>query len=416
VTTKTKEGREPLSPHALEGKRGEGHHGGGHDEGEVHNDIIYPATLPFVGIHIAALISAFLVDWTWGAVALVVVLYVVRMWGLTAGFHRYFSHRSYKTSRPFQFFLAFVGQMSAQRGVLWWSAVHRHHHLHSDTPEDVHSPVHAGFWFSHVGWVFSERNAEPDYSSIQDLTRYPELRWLERHPYLPAALLGTGCFLVGGWLWLVAFLVSTVILYHGTFSINSLAHVHGKQRYLTGDQSRNNFLLALITLGEGWHNNHHHYQSSTRQGFYWWEIDISYYVLRSLSWLGLVWDLRAPPQEVVANERRLGRKVIEKVAAEVASAWSPEALARQVREAWDDRPKAEELRARLRSARDEAEARLADIHLPHVPTVDELKEQLRDRFADTPSLDDVAVRAREILVERVAARLLNEPDPLGSAR
>ncbi len=383
-----------------------------HDE--PHNDIIYPAAIPFVLVHVAALVSAFLVDWTWGAVALVVALYVVRMWGLTAGFHRYFSHRSYKTSRLFQFILAFIGQSSAQRGVIWWSAVHRHHHLHSDTPQDVHSPKHSGFFFSHVGWIFSQRNAEPDYSSVPDLTRYPELRWLERHPYLPAALLGAACFLVGGWLWLVAFLVSTVILYHGTFSINSVAHVHGKQRYVTGDESKNNWLLALITLGEGWHNNHHHYQSSTRQGFYWWEIDITYYVLKVLSWIGLVRDLRAPPREIVANEKRLGRKVVEKVAHEVAASWNPEAIARQVREAWDGRPSLDELKVRLRQAREEAEARLADIHLPHVPTVDELRERIEERFSDTPSLDEIAIRAREILVERVAARLLNEPEPLGS--
>jgi len=383
-----------------------------HDE--PHNDIIYPAAIPFVLVHVAAVVGAFLVDWTWGAVALVVALYVVRMWGLTAGFHRYFSHRSYKTSRLFQFILAFIGQSSAQRGVIWWSAVHRHHHLHSDTPQDVHSPKHAGFFFSHVGWIFSRRNAEPDYSSVPDLTRYPELRWLERHPYLPGALLGAACFLVGGWLWLVAFLVSTVVLYHGTFSINSVAHVHGKQRYVTGDESKNNWLLALITLGEGWHNNHHHYQSSTRQGFYWWEIDISYYVLKALSWAGLVRDLRAPPQEIVANEKRLGRKVVEKVAHEVAASWNPEAIARQVREAWDGRPSLDELKVRLRHAREEAEARLADIHLPHVPTVDELRERIEERFSDTPSLDEIAIRAREILVERVAARLLNEPEPLGS--
>ncbi|NIP56971.1 MAG: acyl-CoA desaturase [Gemmatimonadetes bacterium] len=376
--------------------------------------MIYPAAIPFVLVHVAALVSAFLVDWTWGAVALVVALYVVRMWGLTAGFHRYFSHRSYKTSRLFQFILAFIGQSSAQRGVIWWSAVHRHHHLHSDTPQDVHSPKHSGFFFSHVGWIFSQRNAEPDYSSVPDLTRYPELRWLERHPYLPAALLGAACFLVGGWLWLVAFLVSTVILYHGTFSINSVAHVHGKQRYVTGDESKNNWLLALITLGEGWHNNHHHYQSSTRQGFYWWEIDITYYVLKVLSWIGLVRDLRAPPREIVANEKRLGRKVVEKVAHEVAASWNPEAIARQVREAWDGRPSLDELKVRLRQAREEAEARLADIHLPHVPTVDELRERIEERFSDTPSLDEIAIRAREILVERVAARLLNEPEPLGS--
>ena len=386
-----------------------------HHDDEPHNDIIYPAAVPFVIVHIAALVGAFMVEWTWGAVALVIGLYFLRMWGLTAGFHRYFSHRSYKTSRVMQFIIAFIGQMSAQRGVIWWSSVHRHHHLHSDTPEDVHSPIHAGFFFSHVGWIFAPSNMEPDYSSVKDLTRYPELRWLDEHPYLPAALLGIACFLIGGWLWLVAFLVSTVILYHGTFSINSVAHQVGNQRYVTGDESKNNWWLALITLGEGWHNNHHHYQSSTRQGFRWWEVDISYYVLKALSWVGLVWDLRAPPQEVVHNERRLGRKVVEKVAHQVAVSCKPDRIAAQLREAWDQKPSMEELRADLRERLDDAEARLDDIQIPHVPSVDELKDRVVEMYTDSPSLDDIAVRAREILVTHVAARILNDPDLVPSA-
>jgi stearoyl-CoA desaturase (Delta-9 desaturase) len=182
--------------------------------------------------------------------------------------------------------IAFLGQTSAQRGVIWWAAVHRHHHLHSDTEHDVHSPRHHGFLYSHVGWIFNPTNWKPDYGSVKDLTSYPELVWLDRLHYLPGILLGFGSGLWGGWAMLVVgFFWSTVALYHGTFFINSLAHVHGSQRYLTGDDSRNNFWLALITLGEGWHNNHHHYQSSTRQGFHWWEIDISYYVLKAMSWL-----------------------------------------------------------------------------------------------------------------------------------
>jgi len=400
---------------ATQGHDPHDHHHHHHDHDEPHNDIIYPAAIPFVLVHVAALVGAFLVDWTWQAVALVVFLYVFRMWGLTAGFHRYFSHRSFKTSRVGQFLLAFIAQTSAQRGVLWWSSVHRHHHLHSDTELDVHSPKHAGFFFSHVGWIFAGRNAEPDYSSVQDLTQYPELVWLDRHPYIPAAIMGATCFLIGGWLWLVAFLVSTVILYHGTFSINSVAHQVGKQRYVTGDESKNNWLLALITLGEGWHNNHHHYQSSTRQGFRWYEIDISYYILKVLSWFGIVWDLRAPPEEVVRNERRLGRKVVEKVAHQVAVSCNPEAIARQLKDAWDHKPSLEKVRADLRARLDDAEARLHDIHLPHVPTVEELRAKAAEMYADSPSLDDIAIRAREILVTHVAARILNQPDLLAGA-
>src|SRR5690606_29632554 len=262
---------------------------------EFHDDIIYPATLPFVLVHLACF-AAIWTGVTAEALVLCVVLYVVRMVGVTAGYHRYFSHRSFKTSRVGQFLLALLAQSSAQRGVLWWAAIHRPHHLHSDTELDVHSPRHHGFLYSHVGWIFARRNDEVDYSTVPDLTRYPELVWLERHPYIVAAALAVGCFLLAGWPGLVVgFFWSTVLLYHGTFMINSLAHVHGTQRYLTGDDSRNNWWLALITLGEGWHNNHHAYQRSTRQGFRWWEIDPTYYVLRVLSWFRIVWDLGEPP-------------------------------------------------------------------------------------------------------------------------
>ncbi|HEY0972624.1 MAG TPA: fatty acid desaturase, partial [Gemmatimonadales bacterium] len=253
-------------------------HGSAHDgsahghEDEFHDDIIYPNTIPFVLVHLACLGAI----WTGvgaKAVALCAALYVARMFGVTAGYHRYFSHRSFRTSRVGQFLLAFLAQSTAQRGILWWAATHRHHHRHSDTPEDVHSPRQRGFLYSHVGWVFDERN-EPkaDYDSIADLTQFPELRWLDRHPYLPAAVLAVACFLAMGWQGLVVgFFWSTVLLYHGTFFINSLAHVHGTQRYVTGDDSRNNWWLAVLTLGEGWHNNHHAYQRSTRQGFRWYE-------------------------------------------------------------------------------------------------------------------------------------------------
>ncbi|MEX0837637.1 MAG: fatty acid desaturase, partial [Gemmatimonadota bacterium] len=217
-----------------------------------HDDIVYPATIPFILVHLACL-GAIWTGVTWTAVWVAVALYVIRMWGITAGYHRYFSHRSYKTSRVMQFIIAFIGQTSAQRGVIWWSAVHRHHHLYSDTEQDVHSPRHQGFLYSHVGWIFNHNNWKPDYGTVKDLTKYPELVWLNKINYIPAILLGVALFLWGGWgMLVVGFFWSTVAVYHGTFFINSLAHVHGSQRYLTGDDSRNNFWLALITLGEGW--------------------------------------------------------------------------------------------------------------------------------------------------------------------
>ncbi len=407
------------APQAQGGARASGHaHAHGHDHGhdEAHNDIVYPAAIPFVLVHLS-LIGIFWTGFTTTAVVLCVVLYLVRMWALTAGFHRYFSHRSYKTSRWFQFVLAFLGQTSAQRGVLWWAALHRHHHRHSDTPQDVHSPVHTGFWFSHVGWIFSPQKNEADYSNIEDFAKYPELRVLDRHPYVPAVLLAIGCYLLAGWPGLfVGFFLSTVILWHGVFAINSVAHVVGKKRYLTADESRNNWWLAIITLGEGWHNNHHHYQSSTRQGFYWWEVDISFYVLKVMSWVGLVWDLREPPRHIVEGEARLGRKIIEKVAEDWADDFSIDAVVARVRDAWAHLPSApslEELRERARQAQIDVVACFHELELPHVPSIEEIQEEIRARVAkryrDSPSLEEIAERARAILLEQLAHRLVLEP-------
>jgi len=387
----------------LEAATAPAHHDHGHEE--PHNDIVYPAAIPFVLVHLAAF-GVIWTGFTTTAVVLCIVLYLVRMWALTAGFHRYFSHRSYKTSRVFQFILAFLGQTSAQRGVLWWSAIHRHHHRHSDTPEDVHSPVHAGFLFSHVLWIFSPQKNEADYSTVKDLAQYPELRFLDKHAYMPAFLLGVACYWFAGWPGLfVGFILSTVILYHAVFAINSVAHVVGNQRYVTGDESKNNWWLALITLGEGWHNNHHHYQSSTRQGFFWWEIDVSYYVLKVLSWFGIVWDLRAPPKAILEGEQRLGRKVIEKTAEQVALSFPVERMARQLRDAWDGTPSMEEIQAALTRTRDNAAAHLREMHLPELPSMDEIRQRIREQYDDTPSLDEIAERAREILLEHLVGHL-----------
>jgi stearoyl-CoA desaturase (delta-9 desaturase) len=260
-------------------------------------------SLPFFAIHAAAL-GVFLVPFSWRWVALCLTLYVVRMFAITAGYHRYFAHRSYKMKRLPQFLMALLGTTATQKGALWWAAHHRVHHRHSDQPQDVHSPVLEGFWQSHVGWILSDAHDETRWELIPDLTRYPELVWLNRFHLVPAVALGAGLALVGGlpaFFW--GFALSTVLLWHGTFFINSLAHVWGARRYSTTDDSRNNFWLALITLGEGWHNNHHAYMSATRQGFFWWEIDLSYYALKTLSWLGIVSDLRQPPLALLEARR-----------------------------------------------------------------------------------------------------------------
>ncbi len=232
---------------------------------------------------------------TTGAVALGLATYAIRIFGIGAGYHRYFSHRSYSLGRVTQFAMAFLAQTSAQKGVLWWAAHHRHHHRHSDDAGDVHSPVRSGFWWSHLGWIVSGRYDEYDAARIADFARFPELRWLDRYHWFPAALMGATIYGLWGWtgfFW--GFVVSTVVLYHCTFSINSLAHVWGRRRFETRDNSRNNWLLALLTFGEGWHNNHHWDMQACRQGRIWWELDITYMALRCLSLLGLARNIREP--------------------------------------------------------------------------------------------------------------------------
>lgn len=273
----------------------------------VRRGLSYAVCTQFLFMHLACLL-AFLTGVSAAAVAVCLALYVVRMFAITAGFHRLFSHRSYRTGRLFQFLLAFVGTASYQKGPLWWSAHHRRHHLHVDTEEDLHSPVMRSVWQSHVGWFLSRDSQATDLRLIPNLLKYRELRWLDKFYLLPPAALAASTFLLGlllgrhfpgwgtsGWQMLAwGFFVSTVLLYHGTFTVNSVAHLFGSRRFETADNSRNNFLVALITLGEGWHNNHHRYPSSERQGFYWWEIDVSHYALRALSWVGVVRDLSKP--------------------------------------------------------------------------------------------------------------------------
>ncbi|MEB3223953.1 MAG: acyl-CoA desaturase [Candidatus Sericytochromatia bacterium] len=272
--------------------------------------------LPFVAVHLLCGLA-----WFTGvsptAVAIAVGLYLVRMFAITGFYHRYFSHRAFKTSRPIQFLMALLGNTAVQRGPIWWAAHHRHHHVHSDRPEDLHSPVQHGFWRSHTGWFMTGAGFETQARYVPDLLAFPELRWLDRFDWVaPLGLLG-GLALLGaaleawapglrtnaGQLVIWGFAISTVVTWHATYTINSLSHQWGTRRFATPDDSRNNVWLALLTLGEGWHNNHHHHQASARQGFYWWEIDLAYYGLRLLAAVGLVWDLRPVPPAVL--ERNL---------------------------------------------------------------------------------------------------------------
>jgi stearoyl-CoA desaturase (delta-9 desaturase) len=263
---------------------------------------------PFFAVHIAAVVGPIWLGWSWKGFALAIGLYYVRMFGVTGAYHRYFSHRTYRTSRWFQFVLAVLAQTSMQKGALWWAAHHRDHHKYSDTKLDPHSWREDGFWWSHVGWILSRDTEETDFKKIGDLARFPELRWLNTYHLVPGIAYGVILWLIGSWPALVwGCFVSTTLLWHGTFTINSFSHWFGSRRYQTTDDSKNNLLLAFVTMGEGWHNNHHYYPRSTRQGFFWWEIDMTYYVLRALSLVGLVWDIQTPPQAVLEGRIEAGR-------------------------------------------------------------------------------------------------------------
>ena len=280
--------------------------------------------LGMAAIHGGAIVALFL-----GArpidLALCGAFYVIRMFVITAGYHRYFSHRTFKTSRAFQFLIGLLGTTCTQKGPLWWAATHRKHHRESDGPNDVHSPIQRGFWYSHIGWILGGDHDQYDPNDVKDLYKYPELRWLDRWHVVPVLTFIALTAIFGGLrgvAWWYA--MSTMLLMHGTFTINSLSHVWGKRVFNTTDDSRNNWLLAIITLGEGWHNNHHRYMQAVNQGFFWWQIDVSYSTLKVLSWFGIVWDLKKPPQRILDEARRGSpapfAKVTEQVQAQVHDA------------------------------------------------------------------------------------------------
>ncbi|MEY3183267.1 MAG: hypothetical protein RLZ35_1252 [Pseudomonadota bacterium] len=267
-------------------------------------------TIPFILLHLGCGLV-----WITGvsqfALVLAVVLYCVRMFSITAFYHRYFSHRAYKTSRFMQTLFAILGNTACQRGPLWWSACHRLHHRYADSPRDPHSPKWYPFWWSHVGWFLSSEYGSTKIEHVRDWEKFPELRFLDRFDTLVPILYITGLYCLGeflsknGWVsntngfqcvvW--GFFISTVVLFHVTASINSFAHSNiGNRPHETKDNSRNHWLLALVTLGEGWHNNHHFFPTSSRQGVYWWQIDLTYYGIKVLEKLGLVWGLRIFPK------------------------------------------------------------------------------------------------------------------------
>ncbi|MCM3875028.1 MAG: fatty acid desaturase [Thermoanaerobaculia bacterium] len=281
--------------------------------GPLPRHVVRPsAAAGFLLVHVAAVLGLLLVGFSWTGVALCVASYYLRMFAITAGFHRYFSHRAYRLSRVPQFLLAFLGQTSAQKGVLWWASNHRHHHKYSDRPEDIHSPVQNGFWWSHIGWILSGLYDETDYSRIPDLAKFPELRWLNRNQYAPTLVYALAVYFAFGWTGLVyGYFLSTVLLWHGTFTINSVMHLFGRRVFPTADQSRNSMIFALVTMGEGWHNNHHYYPSSAAQGFTWWQVDMSFSLLWLGEKIGLVTGLRRAPSPAVREALALARSKLD---------------------------------------------------------------------------------------------------------
>lgn len=260
------------------------------------------SAVPFFAVHLAPLGALFVVV-TWQDWVLCAALYVTRMFFVTAGYHRYFAHRSYRMGRVTQFIVAVAGTTAVQKGPLWWAGHHRVHHRYTDVDGDVHSP-RDGFWWSHVGWILSTRYKEIDTDAIKDFAAYPELRLVDRFNWVGPWILAVTCFLVGGWgALLIGFMLSTVLLWHGTFVVNSLTHVFGRRRYATPDTSRNSVLISLVTGGEGWHNNHHYLPASARMGFVWWELDPTWYVLRALAVVGIVRDLKDPPRRLLDQAR-----------------------------------------------------------------------------------------------------------------
>lgn len=257
---------------------------------------------PFLLAHLAPFAAVF-VTVTWTDWVLFAALYVVRMFFITAGYHRYFSHRSFKVSRVTQLVLAVGATTSMQKGPLWWAGHHRLHHRFTDVDGDVHSP-RDGFWWSHVGWILSKGTKRTELDAVRDFAAVPELRVLDRFHLVPPVVLAAVCWLVGGpGGLLVGFFASTVVLWHATFTVNSLAHLVGRRRFATADTSRNSWPIALLTGGEGWHNNHHYLPSSVRQGLTWWEVDTTWYVLRALAALHVVRELRRPPERLLHQAR-----------------------------------------------------------------------------------------------------------------
>jgi stearoyl-CoA desaturase (delta-9 desaturase) len=369
------------------------------------------AVAGFLFVHVAAAVGVVALGFSWPGAVLCLASYYLRMFAITAGFHRYFSHRAYRLARVPQFLLAFLGQTAAQKGVLWWASNHRHHHKYSDRPEDIHSPIQRGFWWSHIGWILSPDYVATDLSRVPDLAKYPELVWLDRHEYLPTALYGASLYLAFGWTGLFyGYFLSTVLLWHGTFSINSAMHLFGRRAFATTDDSRNSLLFALATMGEGWHNNHHWAPGSAAQGFRWWEIDASFYLLWLGERLGIVRGLHRPPrrwrdaaQEAIRTGRAFSSVRLHVRVQKLSLRWAEarEAVRSTAHDAFDE----------LESARCRAIAQLEQLHAEAVAAGARAGERVEEIHREIERARAQLVQILERLVAMADSRGLPDPEP-----
>jgi stearoyl-CoA desaturase (Delta-9 desaturase) len=278
-------------------------------------------SLPLLGLGSAA---AFLWGWGfgWTDMGLLIGMYVLTALGITVGFHRLFTHRSFETYRGVELVLGVLGSMAVEGPLLKWVALHRRHHQHSDRPGDPHSPhlhgrgiwgVLRGLWHAHMGWVF--RADPPDLDRyVKDLRQSRLLRvvsvlfpaWVALGILLPSVLGGviTQSW-IGVWTGLAwGGLVRVFLVHHVTWSVNSVCHVWGFRPYRTTDESRNNLVFGILALGEGFHNTHHAFPTSARHGLRWWQIDVSYYVIRALALAHLASNVKLPSKQAQARGRR----------------------------------------------------------------------------------------------------------------
>jgi stearoyl-CoA desaturase (Delta-9 desaturase) len=255
----------------------------------------------------ASALLVFAVPFRWAFIAIWAASHFIRAIGLTLAFHRYFAHRAFKMNRVARFAWAFIGTAAMQKGPLWWAGHHVNHHRFADRDGDPHSPMVSGVYYAHIGWFLNDAKndrLEPTNPVIRDFRKAPEIVWLDKYFFVPPLLLAIVLYAIGDIPLLVwGFCLPTTTLAHATFAINTVNHMFGSRRFETVDESRNNPITAVFAVGEGWHNNHHRYQRAARNGFYWWEFDPTWYVIRAMAALGLVWDVQPVPKRIYDEAR-----------------------------------------------------------------------------------------------------------------